>query len=77
MEQKKKQLIQQLLNYFEGDKTRVKRLGDGCKAIGFSLSEEKNIDAVIANPEAFTTIISYSDLGILGKLTDVLEVLKK
>lgn len=77
MEEKQKKLVQQLLNYFNQEQSKVKALGDGCRAIGFPLNTEENIDAVASNPEAFATLISYSDLGILGKLVDVLTILKK
>ena len=77
MEEKKKQLVQQLLRHYGNDAIQVKRLGLDCKAIGFDLGIEKNIDAIADKPEWFLLIITYSDLGILTKLRDVLEQLKQ
>lgn len=77
MEEKKKELVRQLLNYFGQDKSRVKKLGEGCKAIGFPLNVEENIDSLTEHPEAFSLLITYSDLGLLGKLEEVLNTLKK
>ena len=77
MEEKKKRLVNQLLAYYGNDKARVKALGDGCKMLGFSLSEEANLDAVAKYPEAFMTLITYADLGFLAKLEDVLNILKE
>ena len=65
----------QLTRYFDGDVSRVKELARGCNAIGFKISE--NLEAISKNPEQFTLLISYSDLGILGKLADTLDVLKQ
>jgi hypothetical protein len=47
----------------------------GCNAIGFKMSE--HLEAISKNPESFMILITYSDLGILGKLADSLELLKK
>jgi len=77
MEEKKKRLVSQLLAHFNNDKLRVKRVGDACKLLGFSLSEEQNLDAIAEHPEAFATIISMADLGIIGKLEEVLNILKR
>ncbi|NOQ31134.1 MAG: hypothetical protein GQ570_08440 [Helicobacteraceae bacterium] len=70
-----KELSKQLLNYFNGDKERVKELGRACKSIGFPIGE--NVDIIAKQPEHFMLLVTYSDLGILGKLADSLEILKK
>ena len=69
-----KQVTEQLLRYFNGDMERVKLLAKGCNAIGFKISE--NLESIQKNPEQFMLLITYSDLGILGKLADTLIVLK-
>ena len=69
------QLGKQLLNYFDGDKSRVQELGRCCKAIGFPISE--NVEVISKNPEHFMLLITYSDLGILSKLADSLDKLKQ
>lgn len=71
----KEDLGKQLLNYFGGDVNRVKTLASSCKALGFTLGE--NLESIGKNPEHFSLLITYSDLGILSKLTDSLEVLKQ
>ena len=70
----KQELQKQLLRFFDGDKERLKKLAVSCKAIGFPIGE--NIESIQKNPEHFSLLITYSDLGILSKLTDSLEVLK-
>jgi len=71
----KKQVQEQLLRYFEGDKSRLKKLAKSCNELGFPIGE--NISAIQKHPGHFSLLISYSDLGILSKLTDSLEVLKQ
>ena len=74
MEVTKGDLQKRLLRYFDGDKERVKRLATGCRAVGFDIGT--NIKAIQEHPEQFMTLISFSDLGFLDKLTETLEVLK-
>lgn len=69
-----KDVQDQLTRYFNGDKEKVKQLAKDCNAIGFKISE--NIESIQKNPEQFTLLITYSDLGILGKLTETLTKLK-
>jgi len=69
-----KDLQEQLTRYFDGDIERVKTMAKGCNAIGFKMSE--HLEAISKNPEAFMILITYSDLGILGKLADSLNKLK-
>ena len=68
------ELSKQLLNYFDGDKDRVKELGRCCREIGFPISD--NIEAISKHPEQFALLITDSDLGILGKLADSIHTLK-
>jgi len=70
-----KDLQDQLTRYFNGDVERVKTMAKGCNAIGFKMSE--HLEEISKNTEAFMILITYSDLGILGKLADSLELLKK
>jgi hypothetical protein len=70
-----KDLQDQLTRYFNGDIARVKTMAKGCNAIGFKMSE--HLEEISKNPESFMVLITYSDLGILGKLADSLELLKK
>lgn len=69
-----KQIQDQLLRYFNGDVKRVKELVRCCNALDLKISE--NIELIAKNPEHFALIITYSDLGILGKLVDTLNILK-
>lgn len=69
-----KQIQDQLLRYFNGDINRVKELSRCCNALDFKISE--NIEVIAKNPEQFALIITYSDLGILGKLVNTLNILK-
>jgi len=68
-------LQSQLLKYFDGDKSRLIRLAESCEIIGFRIRD--NIDAISKHPEQFSLLITYSDLGILSKLTDSLKQLKE
>ena len=70
----KEELGAKLLRYFKGDRARVKSLADGCKSIGFPLAQ--NMDAISKHPEHFLLLVSYSDLGILTKLKETLDILK-
>jgi len=69
-----KQIQEQLLRYYQGDIKKVKELVRCCNAIDFKISE--NIEAVIKYPEHFSLLVTYSDLGLLGKLADSLTKLK-
>jgi len=69
-----KDLQDQLTRYFNGDVNRVKTMVRGCNAIGFKMSD--HLEEISKNPESFMILITYSDLGILGKLADSLEKLK-
>lgn len=71
----KEELQKRLLKYFDGDMDRLKALAKGCNAIGFKVSE--NIEAISEKPEEFVYLITLSDLGILPKLADTLEKLRK
>ena len=64
-----------LLKNFDGDKSRVRELGRGCKAIGFPIAE--NVRTISDNWDYFLLLITYSELGILGKLADTLDKLKQ
>lgn len=70
----KQDLQKQLLRFFEDDKERLKKLATSCKILGFPIGE--NIESIQKNPEHFSLLITYSDLGILDKLTNSLEILK-
>ena len=74
--EKQKQLVNQLTAHYQGDTSRVKKLSDGCRAIGFPLSEEANIDIIGKNPEAFFTLMTFADFGVLKKIDEVLKILK-
>jgi len=68
-------LQNQLIKYWQGDKSRVKQMASDCKAIGFPLGE--NLEAIAKNKEEFLILITYSDLGILEKLASALTKLKE
>lgn len=77
LNQKKKQLQQQLLSYYRNDKEKVKKVVEGCKLIGIPLNEEEIIDGIIKNPEAFTTIIGLVDFGVIPKLVETVKIIKR
>ena len=77
IEQKQKQLVQQLKSHYNNDINRVKKLSKGCKGLGFDLKVEAHIDAIAKHPEAFFTLMTFSDFGIIEKIMEVLEILKK
>ena len=74
---KKSQLIEQLMNYFEQDKSRLLRLGDGLRLLGLDTNDAHLLDKIAERPEVFATLISYSDLGLLSKLKEVVDILKE
>ena len=74
-EERVKSLQSQLLKYFDGDKSRLLKLAESCEILGFKIRD--NIDSISKNPEQFSLLITYSDLGILSKLTDSLKKLKQ
>jgi len=74
---KKKLLIQQLSNYYNGDSAKVQQLANECKALGFPLGDEKNIDSIAEKPEAFFSLMTFSDFGILAKIGESLKTLTK
>ena len=69
-----KELGEQLTRYL-GSTEKVKQMAKDCKAIGFTMSE--HIEGIKENPEHFMLLITYSDLGVLGKLAESLNKLKK
>ena len=71
----KQELQKQLLRFFEGDKNRLKKLAVSCKELGFPIGE--NIESIQKNPEQFQILITFSDLGMLEKITNSLEILKE
>jgi len=73
---KKNQLINQLLIYFNQDMSRLHRLGDGLRMLGIDTNDSATLDRIAANPEFFTTLISYSDLGLLSKLRESVDTIK-
>jgi len=77
IEEKKKQFKQQLLSHYNNDVKRVKRLVKGCKDIGLPLGEEKTLDAIAEHPEAFFTLMTFSDFGVLEKIGESLTILKE
>lgn len=77
MEDKKKKLVAQLIAHFDGDKQRVKAVGNGCKTLDINLSDERTLENIAKAPEAFFTIITMSDFGIISKLQEVKDILNK
>jgi len=73
---KRQRLIDQLLIYFNQDMNRLVRLGNGLRMLGIDTSNEVHLDRIAQNPEHFMLIITYSDLGILDKMTDSVNILK-
>jgi len=60
-------LHSQLTKYL-GSKEKVKVFAKECRAIGLELGDVNVIKNIAQNPEWFTTLINYSELGLLSKL---------
>ena len=73
---KKQQLVNQLLHYFDNDMNRVIALGDGLRLLGINTNDEATLDRIASMPEYFTTMISYSELGMFKKLIEHSNKLK-
>jgi hypothetical protein len=48
-----------------------------CKAVGLDLSHIDVIKQIAAEPEWFTVVISYSELGLLKRLGEAITKLKE
>jgi len=73
---KKNLLIAQLLVHFEQDISRLTKLGNGLRMLGIDTNDSDTLDRISAYPEYFTTLISYSELGLLSKLEESVKVIK-
>ena len=72
MESQNKKLLQQsLLRHYNNDREQVKRFAIECKDFGFDLGHPKVYNIIKEKPEFFTTLITYSDLGILSKINEL------
>lgn len=69
----KQQLQKQLLAHF-GNKVVLKDFAENCRYFDFPLGD--NIDKLASNMEAFNTLITWQDLGILPKLVETLKTIK-
>ncbi len=73
---KKQQLIDQLMRYYNNDQSKVILLGQALKMLGLNTDDEAFLHRIEQYPEAFTTIITMSDLGILDKVREQVDILK-
>jgi len=73
---KKNLLISQLMNYFEQDASRLVQLGEGLKMLGIDTNDSATLDRIAQYPEYFTTLISYSELGLLTKMKQSVDIIK-
>ena len=73
---KKQMLISQLMQYFDQDTARLVTLGDSMRMLGLDTNDELTLDRIAAHPEHFAQIITYTDLGLLPKLKESVDVLK-
>ncbi len=69
-----KHLSDALTRHFDGDTDKVKKMATECKTIGFTMSE--HLDHIEKNPEQLLLLVTYSDLGVLGKLAESINKLK-
>ena len=76
VQRKKQRLVDQLLNHFNQDMSRLTRLGNGLRLLGIDTNNEHHLDMIAAHPEQFMVIMTYSDLGILDKLQEPVKLLK-
>ena len=73
---KKNLLVNQLMNYFEQDSARLVKLGESLRMLGIDSNDGATLDRIAANPAHFTQIITYTDLGLLPKLKESVDVIK-
>ena len=72
----KRRLGSQLTKYL-GSKEKVKVFARECKAVGLNLGDINVIKQISAEPEWFTVLISYSELGLLPRLGNAVSKLKE
>ena len=73
---KKSSLVDQLMIYYNNDQTRLVQLGDALRMLGIDSNDEATLNRIAENPAHFTQIITYTDLGLLQKLKESVDVLK-
>ena len=72
----KRRLGSQLTKYL-GSKDKVKVFAGECKQVGLNLGDINVIKNIANEPEWFSVLLSYSELGLLPRLGDAIMALKK
>ena len=60
-----------------GSKDKVKVFAGECRAVGLNLGDLNVIKNISQSPESFTTLLTYSELGLLPKLGKAITKLKE
>ena len=72
----KRRLGSQLTKYL-GSRDKVKVFARECKAVGLELGDINVIKQISQEPEWFSVILSYSELGLLPRLGTAISKLKE
>ncbi len=72
----KQRLASQLTKYL-GSRDKVKVFAGECKSVGLNLGDINVIKQISSNPEWFTVLLTYSELGLLKKLGGAVTKLKE
>lgn len=73
---KKKELIEGLKNYFNGDISRVKRFGSQIKSLGFDLDDYDTLIQLEKHGEALIVLLGLSNFGVLQTVTDCILLIR-
>ncbi len=72
----KRRFGSQLTKYL-GGKDKVKVFVKECKSVGLNIGNPDIIRNIAKEPEYFTVLISYSELGLLKKLGEAITKIKE
>jgi len=75
-EERRKTFGAQLTNYL-GTKDKVRTFAKECKAVGLNIGDDEVIIGIAKEPEWFTVILSYSELGLLKRLGTAIHKIKE
>lgn len=73
----RKKFQQSLIRYFDGNKLQAKEFIVECKTLGLDLSDEEVINEIHSQPHHLTLLLTYSNLGLLRKIAESFNGLKK
>lgn len=65
---KKAQLVGGLIQYFNGDKIKVKKFANQLKVLGFDFDDYDTLCQIEARSEAFIVLLGLSNFGVLSTI---------